>query len=78
LNRWQLITMNADEEVWDLAEQVIEREWLDDGRMRWVLDTEASEETIRDSVPSIVSVEAMERPEEPEEGGEGEAQAEAS
>lgn len=60
MSRWTMITKYDDDEVWELAEQVIEREWLDDGLIRWVMDTSSTEEAIRDSIPSLVSVEPME------------------
>jgi hypothetical protein len=66
LSRWRLVTTEDDDEVWELAEQVVEREWMDNGQMRWILDASASEEAIREQIPSLVSIEPVE-PEDAEQ-----------
>ncbi len=56
MNRWEVITRQDDDEMWEIAETVIEREWLEDGQIRWVIETPGGADTIAESVPSVTSV----------------------
>lgn len=59
MNRWEVVTREDDDDMWGIADQVLERQWLEDGQIRWIIDTESSEDAIREVVPSVVSVQAV-------------------